>query len=101
MTILIAFEGWVAFCRYAERFGYTFAPRDDARLGELSSHFLRAALCLAPGEQFILRERMHEYGCPYALHLYESKVLDDLLAWRPSPEQQPLLGDIRDFTRTA
>ena len=101
MTILAAFESWVALCLYAKRFGYTFAPRDDAQFEELSSRFLDSSLSLAPSEQFALRERMHEYGCPYALHLYESKVLDDLLAWRPSPEQQSLLGDVRDSTRTA
>jgi hypothetical protein len=82
--ILAAFESWVALCRSAERFGYSFPPRDDQQFLDFSNRFLHAASALSPSDQFLLRERMHEYGCPYAMHLFEAKVLDDLPWWRPS-----------------
>jgi hypothetical protein len=99
VTILIAFERWVAFCRYAERFGYSFPPRDDEQFGEHSSQFLDAAHALSPTEQFALREQMHDYGCPYALHRYEERCLGDLVWWQPSSEPQLLLERPHDNTR--
>jgi len=91
MSILAAFESWVALRRYAERFGYSFPPRGDQQFRDSSARFLRAASALSPSDQFRLRERMHEYGCPYAMHLFEAKVLGDLLWWRPSSTPELLL----------
>jgi hypothetical protein len=100
-TILTAYERWVAFCRYAERFGYNFPPQGDQQFAEHSSRFLDAALALSPREQFVLREQMHDYGCPYALHRYEERGLGDLIGWRPSSEPQLLLERPHDNTRNS
>lgn len=99
VTTLTAFDRWVELCRYAERFGYSFAPRDDKQFDGYSFRFLEEACSLSPAEQFELRQHMHDYGCPYALHYFEAKVLDDLLWWRPSAEPQLLLPDKHELDR--